>query len=90
MIKIQCVVIGAGVVGLAVAAALSNRGLEVIVLEKEGSIGLHASSHNSGVIPAMSDEKCSSHMLNLLAMDSPALTSSLAIADHVAGKLLPA
>ena len=32
-IRIECVVIGAGVVGLAVARALAARGREVIVLE---------------------------------------------------------
>jgi L-2-hydroxyglutarate oxidase LhgO len=46
------VVIGAGVVGLAVARELALAGREVIVLEAEESIGNHTSSRNSEVIHA--------------------------------------
>lgn len=49
---VECVVIGAGVVGLAVARALARSGREVIVLEREGLIGSHTSSRNSEVIHA--------------------------------------
>src|SRR4030095_5213680 len=52
MDEIDCAVIGAGVVGLAVARALALRGLEVIVLEAEGAIGTGTSSRNSEVIHA--------------------------------------
>jgi L-2-hydroxyglutarate oxidase LhgO len=45
-------VIGAGVVGLAVARALVLAGREVIVLEAEDAIGTHTSSRNSEVIHA--------------------------------------
>ena len=48
----DCIVIGAGVVGLACARAMANRGLDVIVVEKEGVIGSHTSSRNSEVIHA--------------------------------------
>lgn len=48
----DCVVVGAGVVGLAVARALALAGREVIVLESEGEIGAHTSSRNSEVIHA--------------------------------------
>lgn len=48
----DCVVIGAGVIGLAVARALALKGREVIVLEKAGQIGTETSSHNSEVIHA--------------------------------------
>lgn len=48
----ECVVIGAGVVGLAVAACLSRRGYEVILLEREKSFGTVTSSRNSEVIHA--------------------------------------
>lgn len=48
----DCVVIGAGVVGLAVARALALAGREVIVLEREGAIGTGVSSRNSEVIHA--------------------------------------
>ncbi len=50
--RVDCVVIGAGVVGLAVARELALRGREVIVLETEESIGNHTSSRNSEVIHA--------------------------------------
>ncbi|GMH44450.1 hypothetical protein BSKO_12402 [Bryopsis sp. KO-2023] len=47
---VDCVVIGAGVIGLAVARALTQRGREVLVLEEEKSIGTGISSRNSEVI----------------------------------------
>jgi L-2-hydroxyglutarate oxidase LhgO len=50
--KVECVVIGAGVVGLAVARELAMAGREVIVLEAAESIGTHTSSRNSEVIHA--------------------------------------
>jgi len=49
---VDCVVIGAGVVGLAVARRLAQRGLETIVLEAEAEIGTGTSSRNSEVIHA--------------------------------------
>lgn len=52
MDQIECVVIGAGVVGLAVARALAARGHEVIVLEAAEAIGVGTSSRNSEVIHA--------------------------------------
>ncbi len=52
MDKLDCVVIGAGVVGLAVARALALQGREVVVLEKAKLIGSETSSHNSEVIHA--------------------------------------
>lgn len=50
--QIEAVVVGAGVVGLAVARLLAIAGREVIVLEAEGLIGSHTSSRNSEVIHA--------------------------------------
>ena len=50
--KLDCVVVGAGVVGLAVARSLALAGREVIVLEAESQIGMHASSRNSEVVHA--------------------------------------
>jgi L-2-hydroxyglutarate oxidase LhgO len=50
--KIDCAVIGAGVVGLAVARALSLAGREVIVLEAADRIGGGVSSRNSEVLHA--------------------------------------
>ena len=52
MDKVDCVVIGAGVVGLAIARALALAGREVIVLEAEDCIGSGNSSRNSEVIHA--------------------------------------
>lgn len=48
----DCVVVGAGVVGLAVARTLAVAGREVLVLEAEQRIGEHTSSRNSEVIHA--------------------------------------
>jgi L-2-hydroxyglutarate oxidase LhgO len=45
-------VIGAGVVGLAVARALALAGREVFVLESERFVGLHTSSRNSEIVHA--------------------------------------
>ena len=52
MDKVDAVVIGAGVVGLAVGRALACRGLETLVLERETSIGTGVSARNSEVIHA--------------------------------------
>ncbi|MGZ5405482.1 MAG: L-2-hydroxyglutarate oxidase [Nocardioides sp.] len=47
-------VVGAGIVGLAVARELAVRhpGAEVLVLEKEDRVGVHQTGHNSGVVHA--------------------------------------
>ena len=50
--KIQTCVIGAGVVGLAVARELASRGRQVLVLEKDARYGEGVSSRNSEVIHA--------------------------------------
>tara|TARA_Y100000994_G_scaffold17791_1_gene13178 strand:- start:225 stop:1349 length:1125 start_codon:yes stop_codon:yes gene_type:complete len=50
--SVEAVVIGAGVVGLAVARRLAMTGLEVIVLEAAEAIGTETSSRNSEVIHA--------------------------------------
>lgn len=49
---VECVVVGAGVVGLACAAELARRGREVVVLEQHRQIGTETSSRNSEVIHA--------------------------------------
>ncbi len=52
MDSVECLVIGAGVIGLAVAHALARSGREVVVLESERVIGSGISSRNSEVIHA--------------------------------------
>lgn len=48
--QIDALVIGAGVVGLAVARALSFRGRKVVIAEAENKIGTQISSRNSEVV----------------------------------------
>ncbi|MBN1127731.1 MAG: NAD(P)/FAD-dependent oxidoreductase [Chitinispirillaceae bacterium] len=52
MDNVETVIIGAGVVGLAIARALSCRGLEVVVVERHDAFGRETSSRNSEVIHA--------------------------------------
>ncbi len=52
MDHIDCIVLGAGVVGLAAARALALSGREVVVLEAADAIGTGISSRNSEVIHA--------------------------------------
>jgi L-2-hydroxyglutarate oxidase LhgO len=52
MDKVECVVVGAGVIGLAAARWLAQAGREVIVLEAAEGIGTVTSSRNSEVIHA--------------------------------------
>jgi L-2-hydroxyglutarate oxidase LhgO len=52
MEKIECAVIGAGVIGLAVARALAAQGREVLILEAENAFGTSISARNSEVIHA--------------------------------------
>jgi L-2-hydroxyglutarate oxidase LhgO len=50
--RVDAIVVGAGVVGLAVARALARAGRDVIVLESADAIGTETSSRNSEVIHA--------------------------------------
>ena len=52
MDRVDCLVVGAGVVGLAIARQLALEGQEVVVLESESRHGTGTSSRNSGVIHA--------------------------------------
>ncbi|MET0335526.1 MAG: NAD(P)/FAD-dependent oxidoreductase [Rhizobacter sp.] len=52
MERVDAVVVGAGVIGLATARALALRGLDTVVLESETAIGTGISSRNSEVIHA--------------------------------------
>lgn len=50
--EVECLVVGAGVVGLAVARALAMKGKEVWLLDRESQVGMQTSSRNSEVIHA--------------------------------------
>lgn len=52
MDKVECIVVGAGVIGLACARALAEAGREVIVVERNDLIGAETSSRNSEVVHA--------------------------------------
>lgn len=52
MEKVDCIVIGAGVVGLAIARSLSLQGKEVLIIDKQAAFGMETSSRNSEVIHA--------------------------------------
>ena len=52
MEHVDCIVAGAGVVGLAIARELTAQGRDVLVLEAAGRIGSGTSSRNSEVIHA--------------------------------------
>ena len=52
MTDVETVVVGAGVVGLAIGRALAAAGQEVVVLERHRLAGTETSSHNSEVIHA--------------------------------------
>ena len=49
---IDCLVIGAGVIGLSCAAAIARRGGEAVVVEAGGAFGAGVSARNSGVVHA--------------------------------------
>lgn len=49
---IQCIIIGAGVIGLAVARQMAMAGYEVLIVESQEAIGMGISSRNSEVIHA--------------------------------------
>ncbi|XP_074276151.1 L-2-hydroxyglutarate dehydrogenase, mitochondrial [Silene latifolia] len=50
--KVDCVVIGAGIVGIAIARELSLKGRQVLVLDSSNTFGTGTSSRNSQVIHA--------------------------------------
>ena len=52
MDHVDCVVVGAGVVGLAITRALSHAGIQVLLIEKGADLGAGTSGRGSGVIHA--------------------------------------
>ena len=73
MDKVECVVIGAGVIGLAVARRLAQAGREVVVLEAAEGIGTVTSSRNSEVIHAGIYYKAGSLMARMCVAGRQAL-----------------
>ena len=52
MYSVDCVVVGAGVVGLAIARRLAQQGHETLVLERHEAFGTETSARNSEVVHA--------------------------------------
>jgi len=52
MERLDCLVVGAGIVGLAIGRALAEEGREVVIVERHALIGSETSSRNSEVIHA--------------------------------------
>lgn len=93
MDNIDCVVIGAGVIGLAVARMLALRGREVIVIEAQTAIGTETSSRSSEVIHAGLYYPSGSLKAALCVAGRSALLrycSERGIAHRVCGKLIVA
>jgi L-2-hydroxyglutarate oxidase LhgO len=80
MDRVDCIVIGAGVIGLAVARRLAQAGREVIVLEAAEGIGTVTSSRNSEVIHAGIYYKAGSLMARMCVAGKRALYAYCA--DH--------
>jgi L-2-hydroxyglutarate oxidase LhgO len=93
MDRVECVVIGAGVVGLAIARRLAQAGREVIVLEALDAIGTVTSSRNSEVIHAGIYYPAGSLMARLCVAGKQALYAycgERGIAHRNSGKLIVA
>src|SRR6187551_571334 len=73
MDKVDCIVVGAGVIGLAIARRLAQAGREVIVLEAAEGIGTVTSSRNSEVIHAGIYYKAGSLMARMCVSGKRAL-----------------
>src|SRR5262245_21481492 len=53
MQETEFLIVGGGIVGLTLARALLKKGVRrITILEKESSLGMHASGRNSGVLHA--------------------------------------
>ncbi|HEY8332754.1 MAG TPA: NAD(P)/FAD-dependent oxidoreductase [Tardiphaga sp.] len=93
MDRVECIVIGAGVVGLAIARRLAQAGREVIVLEAADAIGTVTSSRNSEVIHAGIYYPAGSRMARLCVEGRRALYAYCrdhGIAHRNSGKLIVA
>jgi L-2-hydroxyglutarate oxidase LhgO len=93
MEKVECVVIGAGVIGLAVARRLAQAGREVVIMEAAEGIGTVTSSRNSEVIHAGIYYKAGSLMARMCVSGKRALyeyCSDHGIPHRNCGKLIVA
>ncbi len=93
METVDAVVIGAGVIGLAVARALALQGFETLLLERTDAIGTATSSRNSEVIHAGIYYAAGSLKASLCVSGRQRLyayCASRGIAHHRCGKLLVA
>ena len=95
MVKPGIVVVGGGIIGLATAWRLGQRfaGTAVTVLEKESAVGLHQSSHNSGVLHAGLYYKPGSRKANLAVRGIRQMVEfcqAHAIAHDICGKVVVA
>ena len=93
MEQVECVVVGAGVVGIAVARALARSGREVLVLEAAEGIGTGISSRNSEVIHAGIYYAANSLMARLCVRGKALLyefCQSRGVAHRNCGKLIVA
>jgi L-2-hydroxyglutarate oxidase LhgO len=91
--SVECIVIGAGVVGLAVARQLALAGKEVILLEASEAIGTETSSRNSEVIHAGIYYPAGSLMARSCVLGKTALYAycrDRGIAHKACGKLIVA
>lgn len=89
----KVVVVGAGIVGLATARALAQRGDEVTVLEKEQQVATHQSGRNSGVIHSGVYYPPGSLKARLAVRGAASMTAfarERGIAHRVTGKLVVA
>jgi len=91
MERTDCVIVGAGVIGLAIARRLAQAGREVIVLEAAEGIGTVTSSRNSEVIHAGIYYKAGSLMARMCVAGKHALyryCSAHGIPHKNCGKLI--
>jgi L-2-hydroxyglutarate oxidase LhgO len=89
----DAVVIGAGVVGLACARALADRGRAVVILERHGRFGVETSSRNSEVVHAGIYYPAGSLKATLCARGNPGLSAWCAargVGHRRIGKLIVA
>ncbi|HUO46946.1 MAG TPA: L-2-hydroxyglutarate oxidase [Acidimicrobiia bacterium] len=87
------VVVGAGIIGLATALAMTERGARVSVIEKENRVAAHQTGHNSGVIHTGIYYRPGSHKARLCVEGRKRLLEFCAVEDiptQLTGKVVVA